>query len=348
MKDRPTIDDVARRAGVSKATVSAVLNDRDSVATGTRSRVRSVIEELNYRPRYVGGRQGRRRHRSAGLLVKEIENPYYTEIAGGMSAGARHHGYTLLIASSEGDGAGEREAIEVLQAQGASGIIATPVSHDEGGTDLSHLFELKRRNVPFVLLERVRGLQAPVVDIDNAEASREAVEYLIGTGHEAIVHFAGPAYSLHSEERVAGVRRAFSSAALSLPDDAVVPAGASIEEGHRAALDYFRDRPADRRPTAVTCYNDLVALGVCRALRDLDLSVPDDVSVVGFDDLDILAHTGLALTTVSVPTARMGSRALDMLVERIESPVGLAPESVVFAAGLVVRGSTAPRSGGRP
>jgi LacI family transcriptional regulator/LacI family repressor for deo operon, udp, cdd, tsx, nupC, and nupG len=183
------------------------------------------------------------------------------------------------------------------------------------------------------------------VDVENVEASRGAAEYLIRQGHKRIVHFAGPTYSMHSEERADGVRRAFSRSSLVFVEEAVVPAGAHLEDGYRTGLEYFRDLSPEDRPTAVTCYNDLVALGLVRALRELNLSVPEDVSVVGFDNLSILPYVGIPLTTVHVPKVEMGERAAEMLIRRIEAKEALPAERITFEGRLVVRASTRPIEG---
>lgn len=335
---RATIGDVARLAGVSKATVSAVLNDKGTVRDSTHDRVVEAIRELNYRPRRPGDTVQVGDRRSLGLLIKEVDNPYYQEVVAGIRAFGSRHGYAVVVASSEGDAAAEREQTELLRRLGVAGLIVTPVLNPE--TDLSHLFELQRRNFPFVLLERILGLQASLVDIENAEGSRAATEFLIKQGHQRIVHFAGPAYSMHSRERVDGVRHAFSRSRLVFPDEAVVPVGAHLEDGYREGLAYFRDRDRSERPTAVTCYNDLVALGLIRALRELGLDVPGDVSVVGFDNLALLPYTGIPLTTVNVPKVEMGERATEMLIRRIESEGTLPPERAVLQGEVVVRGTT--------
>ena len=336
---RPTIDDVARQAGVSKATVSAVLNDTGSVKGTTRDRVLSAIDLLNYRPTTgVTGRAGSRRGKSVAMIIKEIDNPYYAEVISGARAQAGASGYTLLVASSEGEFDAERRAVELVQAKDVDGVIATPVLDEHA--DLSHFFDLKRRNFPFVLLEEVRGVPASLIDVDNADASRRAVAYLIGLGHSRIVHFAGPRYSMHSQERVDGVRRACSASRLIFADDDVIPAGAHLADGYQAGLAYFKGRPAADRPTAVTCYNDLVAIGVCRALAELGLAVPDDVSVVGFDDIPLLEYLTVPLTTVRVPKFEMGRIATQMLIRHVESKESLPPQKVYLEAELVVRRST--------
>jgi LacI family transcriptional regulator len=335
---RSTIDDVARHAGVSKATVSAVLNDAGSVRDSTRERIQGAIELLNYRPTQRPGSATARKTRSIGLLIKEIDNPYYAEVALGARAYAAEKGYTLLVASSEGEYDAERRAVELLQAKDIDGLIVTPVL--DANADLSHLFELKRRNFPFVLLEEIRGVPASLVDVDNCEASRIAVAHLIERGHTRIVHFAGPRYSTHSQQRIDGVMQACSGSRLIFTDRDVVPAGAHLRDGYRAGLEFFRDRDAEDRPTAVTCYNDLVAIGVCRALGEVGLRVPHDVAVVGFDDIPLLEYLAVPLTSVRLPKFAMGEIASQMLVRQIESKAVVPPQKVFLDAELIVRDST--------
>lgn len=336
---RPSITDVARRAGVSKATVSAVINDSGPVAEATRDRVRAAIDALNYRRAPVAGAAKVRQGRCIALIIKEIDNPYYGEIIAAARKQAQTAGYTLLVVSSEGDYEAERRAVDLLQAKDVDGLMVTPVLDEH--TDLSHLFELKRHNFPFVLLEEVRGVQASLVDVDNVEGSRLAVAHLIAQGHTRIAHFAGPAYSMHSMQRVDGVHRACSASRLIFTGDDVVVAGAHLEDGYRCGLEFFRARSAATRPTAVTCYNDLVALGLCRALSELGLRVPEDVSVVGFDDINLLPYLPLPLTTVRIPKTEMGRLATQMLIRQVESKEVARPKKVFLDAQLIVRGSTA-------
>ena len=337
---RPTITDVARQAGVSKATVSAVLNETGAVKAATRDRVLAAIERLNYRPTQVSGRAAERKERSIGLIIKEHDNPYYGRVIDGIRACTEPRGYTLLVVSSGGDYESERRAVELLRAKEVDGIILTPVLDAEA--DLSHLFELKRRNFPFVLLEEVRGIRASLVDVDNVAASRHAVEHLIALGHTRIAHLAGPAYSAHSEERVDGVRHAFSGSHLPLAPDAVVTAGAHLEDGWRAGRTLFEGAAPAMRPTAVTCYNDLVAIGLCRALRELGLRVPEDVSVIGFDDVPLCEYVAVPLTSVRMPAHEMGEIAAQTLLRHIESHEAVPPQCTYLDAVLVARGSTGP------
>lgn len=346
---RPTIQDVADLAGVSKATVSAVLNDKGTVRETTRATVFDAIRSLNYRPHPAARRRlATERPRSIGFVLREIANPYYAEIIEGAESYLRERGYITLAASSEGDFVAEQDIIKLLTLKDVDGILLTPVLNDD--TDLSHIFDLKRRNVSFVLLEEIQGIQANLVDVDNIAGAKQAVRHLIELGHTHIVHFAGPEYSLHSQERVNGVRSAYSESQLIFSDRLVIPAGDSLADGYRAGIDFFSGLPADERPTAVTCYNDLVALGLSRALASLGLSVPEHVSVVGYDDLNLLDYLSSAsrLTTVHVPKFELGRTAAEILHKEIESTSPSSPRKVYLNAELVIRDTTAPPTANPP
>ncbi|MDB4889617.1 MAG: regulatory protein LacI, partial [Gemmatimonadetes bacterium] len=187
----------------------------------------------------------------------------------------------------------------------------------------------------------VRGVPASLVDVDNVDASRLAAEHLISLGHTRLAHFAGPSYSMHTHERIDGVRRACSASRLAFGDDEIIQAGAHLESGYRAGLSYFQNTPAGGRATGITCYNDLVAVGVMRALRELGLRVPHDVSLVGFDDIPLAEYLDVPLTTVRVPTFRMGTIAADMLITHVESQTVVPIKRAYLDAQLVTRGSTA-------
>ncbi|PAP75007.1 LacI family DNA-binding transcriptional regulator [Rubrivirga marina] len=335
-----TIHDVATLSGVSIGTVSAVLNRKGTVSEGTRRRVLDAISELHYRPSAAARRRLQpTTAKSVGLIVKEVNNPYFADVIFGVQDAARELGYHVLVGHTERSYDLEQRLTELLVAKDVDGLIINPLLNED--TDLSHLFEIRWTNVPLVLIESIRGIQANMVDVDNVAAAMEAVDYLVGLGHRRIVHFGGPQYSGHSEERIEGVRRAFIAHRLVMGEDDVVHAGASLEDGYRAALGYFRDREGDR-PTAITCYNDLVAIGVLRALRELGLRVPEDVSVVGFDDIDVASYLSVPLTTVRMPRREIGRRATQMLIGSVEAAGKVAPEKVVLETELVVRASTAP------
>ena len=340
-----TIHDVATQSGVSIGTVSAVINRKATVSDRTRRRVLQVISELNYRPSAAARRRLQpTAEKSIGLIVKEINNPYFADIIFGAQEAARELGYNVLVAHTDRSYEFEQQLTELLVAKDVDGLIINPLLTDE--TDLSHLFEIRRNNIPLVLIESIRGIQASMVDVDNVAAARGAVEHLIELGHTRIAHFAGPQYSSHSDERIEGVRRAHSAQRHVFTDDDVIYAGAGLEDGYRASIEFFRDRGPAERPTAVTCYNDLVAIGVLRGLRELGLDVPGDVSVVGFDDIDVASYLAVPLTTVRMPRREIGRRATQMLIESVEAEGSLPPRKVLLETELVVRASSAPPASG--
>lgn len=335
-----TIEDVADRADVSKSTVSAVINDRDVVKDTTRQRVLDAIEALNYRPR-GSARRGFKAPigQSIGFVIKEADNPYYSEVQVGLQEVTAQHGYLTFVSSSEGQIDVEKKIIEQFSNKDLDGLVITPILNED--TDLSHLFEVKRNNIPFVLLEDVRGIQANLVDVDNVQASCTAVQHLIDLGHEHIVHFAGPKYSKHSNERTEGFRRAFSRSPLIFSNENIVEVGDSFADGYEMTREYFS---GNDKTTAVTCYNDLVALGVMKGLRDLGRDVPGDVSVIGFDDLNLLDYVSTPLTTIHVPKYEMGRRAGELLLQQIQGN-GTKSQRVSLDAELIERTSTAaPRT----
>ena len=337
--NRTTIDDVARAAGVSKATVSAVLNDKATVKESTRAEVLEAMRTLNYKPNPTARRRspdGRRR--TVGFLLREVANPYYAEVITGAAEYLNEHGYTVLSAASEGNFRSEQEIVTAFTQKDVDGLLLTPVLNDE--TDLAHIFDLKRQNVSFVLLEAIHGIQANLVDVDTVAGAKRAARHLIELGHTRIVHFAGPQYSLHSDERISGVRAAYSESHLIFSDEALIRAGDSLVDGYTAGLDFFRNCPAANRPTAITCYNDLVALGLCRALSELGLRVPHDVSVVGYDDLQLLDYVSPRLTSVHVPKLEGGRRAAEILHREIEG-ITRSPQKVYLQTELIIRDSTA-------
>jgi LacI family transcriptional regulator len=335
-----TIHDVAKRAGVSIGTVSAVINEKDTVKPNTRQAILSAIKELNYRPRGSARTLKHRasEHSSIGLLIRELDNPFYTAIASGVREFASSMGYLVYMASSESDHTAEEKITESFSRTDRKGAIIAPVL--EGKAEIEHLFRLRKINFPIVLLENVKGIHTNVVSIDNIKSMKVAMKYLIDNGHSKIVHFAGPKYASHTYERIDGFRRAYSESHFAFNNDMIIPTGAHLDDGYKKCLEYFQSRSHDDRPTAIVCYNDLVALGAMAALRELHINVPDDISVVGNDDISFSRYLPVRLTTIHAPLFELGRKAAEILIKNIESHKHLPIENVVLDAELVVREST--------
>jgi DNA-binding LacI/PurR family transcriptional regulator len=338
--NKVTIIDVARRAEVSIGTVSAVLNEKNSVKPETRKTVLNAIKELNYRPH--GNARSMKNMTSDSdnicVLIRELDNPFYTAIALGVMDYAKNKGYSVAILSSEGDHTYEEKITSEFTQKNIKGAIIAPVL--EGTAEIEHLFRLKMINFPFVLLENVRGIQANVVSINNIKAMKELMKYLMEGGHSRIVHFAGPKHASHTYERIDGFRQAYSESHFAFSSDMIISTGAHLDDGYNKCLEYFRGRSRKDFPTAIVCYNDLVALGVMAALSEMKIKIPDDISVVGNDDIPFSRHIPVPLTTIRAPMLELGRKATEILIKNIESPGTLPIEKVVLNAELIVRQST--------
>jgi DNA-binding LacI/PurR family transcriptional regulator len=224
--------------------------------------------------------------------------------------------------------------------QRVDGLILSPLQGR--GTDLSYLSAWIQDRLPLVFLEKVPNIPANVVDIRNAKAAAEAVGYLIGLGHTRIAYLGGPDYSLHNLERIAGFQKAMMEHGLPVRPRFVRKAGVYIDDGHRAAHELFNG--TGETPTAVFCFNDLIAIGALNALAERNLRVPEDVSVIGFDDIEFCGSVRVPLTSVSVPAFEMGRAAAGLLIRQIEYREQALNEVVELEAKLVLRAScSAPR-----
>ena len=315
-----TISDVAKRAEVSIGTVSAVINEKDTVKLETRKAVLNAMKELNYRP-HGSARNLKNSDTyvdSIGLLIRELDNPFYTAIALGVMEYARSKGYLVIIASSEGDHTYEEKITHGFSGKDIKGAIIAPVL--EGTAEIEHLFRLRLINFPFVLLENVKGIQANVVSINNIKAMKDSIKYLMDNGHSKIIHFAGPQHASHTYERIDGFCRAYSESHFVFNNDMIISTGAHLDDGYKKCLEYFQGRSRDDFPTAIVCYNDLVALGVMAALSEMKIKIPDEISVVGNDDIPFSRHVPVQLTTIRAPMFELGRKATEILIRNIESP----------------------------
>lgn len=336
---RITIEDVAAQAGVSKGTVSAVLNGKSSVKPRTRELILKVMKDLNFRPRGMARNlKNGSEDRSIGVIIKDLNYPFYTAIATGVREYAAQKGYQVLITSSENSHECEKRFTHLFSTKDIKGAIIAPIV--EGEAEIEHLFKLKMINYPFVLLEEIKGIQANSVVIDNLSAIRQAVKYLIDGGHRHIVHFAGPEQSAHTQERIEGFRYAFSDSTLAFSKEMIVHIGSRHEESLHNTLAYFRALPREKYPTAIVCFNDQQALAVLSALRELEIRVPEDISIIGNDDIEYAKLFPVPLTTIHAPQTEIGRRAAEILIRNIEAAMLLPTEQVLMQTELVVRGSS--------
>jgi LacI family transcriptional regulator len=232
------------------------------------------------------------------------------------------------------------QSIEALTSQRVDGLIISPLQDQE--MDFTYLADLQREKYPLVTLGTVKNYTTNVVDIDNVSAAREAVNYLIELGHTEIAYFAGPSYSSHSTDRLAGYQQAFMDRNLPIPKNFIQQVGSYIGNSYQVGKEFFSQQ--NNLPTAVFCYNDLVAIGLINALLELGIPVPDQVSVIGFDDIDICESVKVPLTTVHVPAYEIGSKAAELLIQQIMNTGEIINEKIILEAKLIERKSCAKKS----
>ena len=336
---RITIIDVAKKAGVSKGTVSAVINTKNTVEHSTRDHILAVMKELNFRPKGIARNlKNGHQDKSIGIIIKDLSYPFYTAIASGVKEYAMSKGYSVIITSSDDNHDCEKKFSHLFSAKDIKGMIIAPIV--EGTAEIDHLFKLKMINYPFVLLEDVKGIRANVVAIDNIKAIKKAVKYLIESGHRKIIHFAGPPNSSHTQERIDGFRHAFSESTLVFRDSMIVSIGSHYEESYAKTLEYFKNKSRDEYPTAIVCFNDQQALAVMAALKELNIRVPQDISIIGNDDIYYAKIYPVPLTTIRAPQHEIGRKAAEILIRNIESSAVLPPEQIILETEFIIREST--------
>jgi DNA-binding LacI/PurR family transcriptional regulator len=335
--------DIAAQAGVSEATVSRVLNGKPGVSAATRQAVLAALDLLGYE------RPVRLRQRSAGLIgliTPELENPIFPAFAQVIGQALTRDGYTPILATQTPGGSTEDELVEMLVERGVSGIIFVSGLHADSTADIGRYERLHAQGVPFVLINGFsEKITAPFVSPDDQGAMRLAVTHLAALGHERIGLAVGPKRFVPVLRKIQGFTRSMEEVLGVAPRDCekLIQHSLFTLEGGQAAATALISGGC----TAVVTASDMMALGAIRAARQLGLTVPGDVSVVGFDDSPLIAFTDPPLTTIRQPVPAMGQAAVRALLEEIGGTP--APHSeFVFLPELVVRGSTAAGPGLTP
>jgi LacI family repressor for deo operon, udp, cdd, tsx, nupC, and nupG len=325
------IKDVAQRAGVSIATVSRVFDNPAIVAAQTRERVISAADSLGYRPNAMARRLRSSKAEVILVIVNDLVNPFIAEVARGIENAAEAVGVSIILGDAQRDAGRERRYADLVRARQADGIIqfGPRIPFDEG------------ERLPMVTaLECVRGSPYSSVQIDNVAAAKAVIEHLLEIGHFRIGAIAGPLQSTQSADRLIGVQMALSRAGLVLPEDRLTTGEYSASSGLEAAMQLLQ---TPERPTALFCFNDLMAIGAMQAARSLGLRVPEDLSIVGFDDMFLASAMNPPLSTVRQPARELGAKALELVIEAVERP-DIARTQAILPYELVWRSSVLPNS----
>jgi LacI family transcriptional regulator len=334
------IKDVAARAGVSVTTVSHVVNGTRFVMEASRKRVEEAVRELGYVPSAVARSLKHHATHTFGMLIPNNSNPYFAEVLRGVESRCFKAGYNVILGNSDDDPARQASYLRVLAEKRVDGLVLVSSSQDPRVTGL--MGEMK---IPLVLLDReIPGLDCDLVEVDHVTGGRLATEHLLGLGHPRVACISGPPGLAPSSQRRAGWKQALADAGVEREAGDLARGDFSPRGGFLAMQTLLRRHP---RPSAVFVCNDMMAFGALAAAREAGIQVPGQLSIVGYDDIQLAAYSAPPLTTVVQPKLQIGTLAAEMLLDRVAGKPG-PPRRALLEPLLKVRATTAPHSSLQP
>lgn len=326
-----TIKDIAREAGVSITTVSRVLNSKEEgMSKETREKVLQVMESLNYQPNKLARGLVTKRSNMLGLIVPNISNPFFPELCRGAEDEANNRNYSLIICNSDDQSEKEENYLRLLQEQQVDGILLS----SKNRLSQTSKDQLRGGKIPYVLFDR--GEEAsnhPGVFLDNEKGGYLAGKHLVDLGHTNIACMTGPSEILNSQQRLIGFQHALKEASIELPATSILIGDFQMDTAYRIAKEFLKHSNI----TAIFACNDLMACGIYRAAHELGIQIPEQLSIVGFDDIPLVTALIPKLTTVKQGTYEMGRKAIELLINELENN---SSKGVVFEPTLIVREST--------
>jgi len=308
-----TIADIANEAGVSRATVSGVLNNNPNVAEKTREKVLKIIEKYNFRPNEIARALALQQTGLVGLVVKDISNPVYSKMSIGVSRVCEQAGYNVLIGNTHTEIEREIDYLHLLVRRRVDGLIILPLQQD---ADLHTYTDILQEDLPLVLLADLPGVQADLVRSDDEQGALLGVNHLLECRCKKPLYLAGPESFLASQRRKKGFLRALADNKISHVPEQIVYAGWRLEDGYNAGKKLIHSSYG--LPDGIFCYNDSVAIGLIRALVEEGIKIPEQVRIVGFDDAGVAAFLETSLTTIAQQAEEIGKRAAGLLIDRIQ------------------------------
>jgi len=327
-----TMRDVARRAGVTPTTISHVINNTRYVRKETHARVWAAINELGYQPNNLARSLRRKETHTFGLIVPDNANPFFAEVARGIEDSSFDRGYCVILCNSEKNLEKELSYINVLQGRQVDGIILV-----SAGINTQHIIDLQEKGKPVVVVDReIAGVNVDAVLTDNRGGGYKAVHHLVELGHKRIGCISGPSELTPSAERVDGYKQAVTEAGLRWEPNLIIK-GDFHSKGGYSAIEKLMSLPEP--PTAVFACNDMMAIGAMAGAIDLGYNIPHDLSIVGFDDIELASYTNPKLTTVEQPKYKMGTVATEMMLRQVNE--GKSPgRRLILPTELIIRQST--------
>jgi len=328
-----TIKDVAQRAGVSVTTVSHVINKTRFVSDELKQKVLKAMEELSFKPNAVARSLRVKESNTIGLIIPDSTNPYFAEIGWGVEYSSRKHGYSVILCNSDDDLQKEESYINVLIEKQVDGIIIVAA-----GSSTAHLISLQERNIPTVMFERDSpDVKIDSVQVDNKIGGQIATRHLIELGHTRIACITGPREVTPSYSRFDGYKEELERNGIEIRKEYIIKGDFKPQGGYEAAEELLN---LAQPPTAIFACNDLMAIGVSRAVIERGMKIPGDISLIGFDDIYLSKYTNPPLTTIKQPRLAMCEEAVNCLLSRMQD-LQRSASSIVVNVELVKRASTA-------
>jgi LacI family transcriptional regulator len=329
-----TIKDVARKAEVSVTTVSRVLNNKPDVSEDTKAKIEKIMDELGYKPNGIARGLVLNKTYSIGLIIPDISNPYFPEVAKGVENKAKEKGYSVIFCDTSNDKDEEKNAIELLKSKRVDGIILSLSINN-----IKELKKLENEQFPVVQIDRkVPGSNYPTVTIDNINSGFKATKYLIQLGHTKIAHLTGDLDTKTGQDRLVGYKQALKEFNLFEKEDWILEGDYSKESGFKLMKSLLEQKT---RPTAVFAANDLMAIGAYETIFNYELEIPDDISLIGHDDIGVASTVRPGLTTMAQPKYELGQKAAKILIEEIENENEINKgDNKLLESKLIIREST--------
>lgn len=334
MHTKTTIKDIARKAHVSHTTVSRALNDKSRIKDVTKEKILSIAKELNYRPNFIARSLVMRRTKTLGLVITTISNPFYTELAQGIEATAISLGYNIILCSTNYDLSAEKRYIDMLRSKEVDGIIFTSAHMGD-----VNILALAEEGFPIILVNRrtyhpVVREKVDYVGVDNITGGFLAVEHLIRLGHREIGVIGGSSESSVGFERLEGGKKALAAYGLDVISDYSLEGDFSKGSGYQGGKKFLQ---MSEPPTAIFAANDYMALGAYQAITEEGVKIPEEIALIGFNDIEFTSTKGIELTTIGQKKYEMGALAVKTLLERVEGRKLGSPEEIILEPELIIR-----------
>ncbi|MGE7635963.1 LacI family DNA-binding transcriptional regulator [Bacillus paramycoides] len=329
---KPTIYSVAEEAGVSISTVSKVINQTGNISERTRRKVHQVMDELNYHPSVVASALTGKQTKMIGLLIPDISNPFFAEVARSIEDRSYELGFHVMICNTDNDAQKEKKYLSLLTRQRIDGLIIASAFRNA-----SLLENMVKQDVPVSLIaSEILNLPVNTVTVDDYKGAYLATSYFLSLHHRKIAIITEDAKS--NQLRLRAFKDVMQEEGIIVPSDYIVKTEATIQKGYESAQQLLR---LQERPTAIFACNDLLAIGVMKAAKRVGLNVPEDLSIIGFDNTVLSTTTTPMLTTIAQPMKQMGTKVVELLVEEMKHPK-LCKEHLLLTPELIIRQSTCP------